>query len=136
MAKMRLKMAKRSRQEGQDEAQEGQEEGQEHEDEAQEGQEEAQEGPEETQESQDEPPRGPRGGPRGPREGQDQAQERLHNFFAPLPDNLFILCAHLNYKISERATAGKLCVCVDSSLICHLGLALIIMVDCPTQLYL
>ena len=46
---------------------------------------------------------------------------------------LFTLCAHLQEKISEKATAGKLCVCVDSSLICHLGLALIIMVDCPTH---
>ena len=43
MAKMRLKMAKRSRQEGQDEAQEGQEEAQEGEDEAQQGKEEGEE---------------------------------------------------------------------------------------------
>ena len=60
MAKMRLKMAKRGRQDGQDEAQEGQEDGQEREEDAQQGQEEgqdgqddAQEGPEEAQEGQE-----------------------------------------------------------------------------------
>ena len=71
MAKMRLKMAKRSRQEGQEEAQEGQEEAQEGEDEAQQGQEEGQDGQDEAREGQEEA-----------QEGQEEAKIRRKRAYA------------------------------------------------------
>ena len=74
-------MAKRSGQEGQEEAQDGQEE-------AQEGQEEGQEGQDEAQEGQEEAPRGPRGGQRGPR---GPAVKKPY-FLTPLPRQMANSC--------------------------------------------